>query len=272
MNTSILTNPLPYLGFSVINLVYAIVIIAIGYIALKITVKIVRETFRKMNIPEIIVRTILNLVKVIGWIVIILGAASALGVETSSVVLGFSAIVGLIFGFGMQDTIANLAAGVWLAVYRPFNIGDAVEIAGKVGVVKNISIMAVELHTFDNVYIMIPNKSVWGSVITNYSRNKLRRVDIIIGVAYGTDLDKAIRIALETAKNHPDVLKDPEPQVLVGGLGDSSINLAVRAWTHGSKYARVKAELMKMLYDSFNKNNIEIPYPQLDIHIRDMPR
>ena len=269
---SFLEQPLPFIGYSPLSIIYAVLTLVIGYFVLKMILGLIDRSLTKIKVPEIVKATILNLLKMIGIIAVLLAAAGVLGMEIGSLVLAMSAIIGLIFGFGMQDTIANLAAGIWLAVYRPFDIGDVVDIGGKVGKVRNISIMAVELVTADNVFIFVPSKNVWGSTITNYSRFDTRRVDVVIGVAYGTDLDTAIKVALETAKKHPDVLPEPEPSVMITELGDSSINLAVKVWTKRETYWKVKNDLTKMLYDSFNAAGIEIPYPQLDIHIRDMPR
>ncbi len=265
------STPLPLVGVSILQIIYAAVTLLIGYIALRITVNLLERTMRKLNAPEMVIRVTGNLVNAIGWLIIIVATASALGLETGPVILGLSAIFGLILGFGLQDTFANLAAGVWLAIYRPFEIGDFVNINGNTGTVRDLTIMAVELATPDNVYVFIPNKSVWGSVIINYSRYDTRRLDLVVGVAYGTDLDVAAKLMLEIAKNHPKTLKDPAPQVIVSELADSSINLTLRLWAKREDYWNVRNDLIKKIYEVFNANNIEIPYPQMDIHIRDMP-
>lgn len=203
---------------------------------------------------------------------VILLAVRALGIEVGSVVIGLSAVIGLILGFGMQDTLTNLAAGVWIAALRPIDMGEVVEVAGKVGKVNAVGIMSTELLTPDNVLITIPNKLVWGNVITNYTRMPTRRVDVNVGVAYGTDLDKAIKIAMDLMQNHPKVLKDPAPTVVITELADSSINLQLRAWAKTEDYWTVKGDLTKGIYEAYMKEGIEIPFPQMDVHIKEMPK
>jgi small conductance mechanosensitive channel len=151
-------------------------------------------------------------------------------------------------------------------------MGEVVEVAGKTGKVNAVGIMSTELVTPDNVLITIPNKLVWGSVITNYTRMPTRRVNVDVGVAYGTDLDKAIKIAMKLMENHPKVLKDPAPGVAITGLGDSAINLQLRAWTKTEDFWEVKGYLTKAIYETYMKEGIEIPFPQVDIHIREMPK
>ncbi len=267
-----ISAPLPYIGISLIQIIYAALTLIIGYVILRIVVDILSRSIRRLKAPEMIVRITGNLVTAIGWLLILVATASALGIETGSIVLGLSAIFGLILGFGLQDTFTNLAAGIWLAIYRPFKIGDFVNINGQSGTVKNLTIMAVELATPDNVYVFIPNKNVWGSIIVNYSRYDIRRLDVPVGIAYGSDLDEATRLALEIANKHGKVLKDPSPQAIVSELADSSVNLVLRVWTRREDYWSVREDLIKSIYREFNEHGIEIPYPQMDVHIRDMPQ
>lgn len=206
------------------------------------------------------------------YVAVILLAVRALGIGVGSVVLGLSAVIGLILGFGMQDTLTNLAAGVWIAALRPIDMGEVVEVAGKTGKVNAVGIMSTELLTPDNVLITVPNKLVWGSVITNYTRMPTRRVDVNVSVAYGTDLDRAIKLAMELMKSHPKVLKDPEPSVVIAGLEDSFINLQLRAWAKTEDYWAVKGDLTKGIYELYRKEGVEIPFPQLDVHIKEMPK
>lgn len=268
----IFTTPLPFLGFSLYQLVVFIVALVIGIIIVRIVANILKKTMDKLKTPPLVSGLVVSIIKAIGYIVVILSVLPILGIDTSAAGLGLSAVIGLILGFGLQDTWANMAAGVWLAVIRPFDKGDYVQVAGYSGIIHGIGVMSTTLKTFDNVVITIPNKNIWGAPIVNYTREDTRRVDLDVGVAYGTDLDKAINVALETVKKHPKVLQEPAPQVVVTQLADSSVNLQIRAWTKTSDYAAVKADLTKMIYEEFSKAGIEIPFPQLDVHIRDMPK
>ncbi len=143
-----------------------------------------------------------------------------------------------------------------------------VEVAGKTGKVNGIGLMSTELLTPDNKLITIPNKLVWGSIIVNYTRMPTRRVDVDVGVAYGTNLDRAIKLAMELMKSHPKVLDEPEPSVVITALADSSINLQLRAWAKTEDYWAVKGDLTRGIYELYTREGIEIPFPQLDVHLR----
>jgi len=266
------TTPLPLVGFSLYQLVVFIAALVAGIIVVRIIVNIVKKSLEKTRTPPLVMGLLTSIFKTIGYIVVVLSVLPIIGIDTSTVGLGLSAIIGLILGFGLQDTWANMGAGVWLAVIRPFDKGDYVEVAGHSGIVQGIGVMSTTLKTFDNVVITIPNKNIWGSPIVNYTREPIRRITLNIGVAYGTDLNKALNVALETVKKHPKVLEDPAPAVVVTELADSSINLQVRAWTKKEDFGATKVDLIKMLYEEFSKAGIEIPFPQLDVHIRDMPK
>ena len=262
----------PYIDITVIQIITAIIIAVVGFLVIKIIEDIMKRTFAKLSIPGLVSGLMIKILKMLLSIAVVLAIAAALGFNISALVLSISAIIGLILGFGLQDTWSNLAAGIWLAVIRPFRQGDYIEVAGYTGIVRGIGIMATELATFDNVYIMIPNKYVWGSSIKNYTRFDKRRIEITVGVAYGTNLSKAIEVAMKILKEHPLVLDEPAPAVAVTELADSCVKLAIRAWTETKNYGKVKADIIRQVYERFRSEGIEIPYPQLDIHIRDMPR
>lgn len=268
----VLDKPLPYVGVKPIQVITAIAVLIVGYIVAKIVVASFKKGLKKTKLPELVVEFLARFLSALLYVAVILLAVRALGIEVGSVVLGLSAVIGLILGFGMQDTLTNLAAGVWIAALRPIDMGEVVEVAGKVGKVNAVGIMSTELLTPDNVLITIPNKLVWGNVITNYTRMPTRRVDVNVGVAYGTDLDRAIKIAMDLMQNHPKVLKDPAPTVVITELADSSINLQLRAWAKTEDYWTVKGDLTKGIYEAYMKEGIEIPFPQMDVHIKEMPR
>ncbi len=268
----VFTTPLPLVGFSIYQLVVFVIALVVGIVIVRIIVNILSRSLEKTKAPPLVMNLLVSIFKTIGYIIVVLATLPIIGIDTSTVGLGLSAIIGLILGFGLQDTWANMGAGVWLAVIRPFDKGDYVEVAGHSGIIQGIGVMSTTLKTFDNVVITIPNKNIWGAPIVNYTREPIRRITVDVGVAYGTDLNKALNIALETAKKHPKVLDDPAPAVVVTELADSSVNLQLRAWVRKEDYGATRADLIKMLYEEFNKAGIEIPYPQLDVHIRDMPK
>jgi small-conductance mechanosensitive channel len=170
-------------------------------------------------------------------------------------------------GFGFQDTLTNLTSGIWIAVMRPLDKDEVVQVGGITGKVVELGIMATKLLTPDNVVITIPNKLVWGSPITNYTRMDLRRVDVAVGVSYSGSVQDAISSAMELILSHNLVLKDPTPAVIVTELGNSSVNLQLRAWTKTEDYWKLKSELTRGIYEKYKKEGIEIPFPQMDVHI-----
>ncbi|ASJ07324.1 mechanosensitive ion channel family protein [Thermococcus pacificus] len=265
-------EPLPYVGITPLQIITAVVVLVVGWIVAKIVVTSFKRGLKKTKLPDLVVEFLGRFLSALLYVAVILLAVRALGIEVGSVVMGLSAVIGLILGFGMQDTLTNLAAGVWIAALRPIDMGEVVEVAGKTGKVNGVGIMSTELLTPDNVLITIPNKLVWGNVITNYTRMPTRRVDVDVGVAYGTDLDRAIKLAMDLMKNHPKVLKDPEPSVVITALADSSINLQLRAWVKTEDYWAVKGDLTKGIYELYTKEGIEIPFPQMDVHIKEMPK
>lgn len=269
---AVLTEPIPYLGFSVLDLILFVVFLLVGIIIVRIVASIIKRTLERTKVPPLITGLITSLVRTIGYIIVIVSVLPIIGIDTSTLGLGLSAIFAFILGFGLQDTWANMAAGVWLAVIRPFDKGDFISVAGHSGIVEAVGTLSTTLKTFDNVVITIPNRHIWGAPIVNYTREPIRRIDLQVGVAYGTDLDKAINVLMEVAKKHPKVLDDPAPQVVVTELADSSVNLQLRAWTKTEDYGATKVELIKSIYNELNKAGIEIPFPQLDVHIRDMPK
>ncbi len=267
-NMPSLETPLPYIGLSIMQVIWFAVIFIVGLIIVKLTMVIFKKSLRRTKLPEMLVDFMVSVITILLYIFVLLAALPTLGVDVSSIVLGLSAIIGLMLGFGLQDTFTNLASGFWLTITRPFDKNDVVTVQGYTGKVSSIGIMSTKLITPDNRVITIPNKAVWGSPMINYTRMNLRRVDMDVGVAYGTDLDKAIKIAINVMKAHSLVVGNPEPSVAITGLGDSSINLQLRPWCKKEDYWTVKGDITKAIYDAYAKEGIEIPYPQLDVHIK----
>ncbi|ASJ04712.1 mechanosensitive ion channel family protein [Thermococcus barossii] len=264
-------EPLPYIGVTPFQLVSALIILVVGYLVARILVSLLKRSLRKTKLPPLVVEFLGRFLAILLYVVVIIVALGAVGISVSPLILGLSAVVGLILGFGLQDTLTNLAAGVWIAALRPIDLDEVVEVSGQVGKVNGIGLMSTELMTPDNRVITIPNKLVWGSIIVNYTRMPTRRVDVDIGVAYGTDLDRAIKLAMDLMKGHSKVLNDPEPSVVITALADSSINLQLRAWAKTEDYWTVKGDLTKGIYELYTREGIEIPFPQLDVHVKEMP-
>ncbi len=261
--------PLPYMGVSVFDVILAILAFIIGYVIIVVVVHFFKKSMDRTKLPKLLIEFLSRFLKILLIVLLILAVLPILGIDVSSVVIGVSAVIGLILGFGLQDTMTNIFAGFWLAMLKPFDIGDYVEVNGVGGSIHALGVMSTSLLTPDNKYIMIPNKLVWGATITNYSKMPTRRVNIDVGVAYGTDLDKAIGIAMRVMHENPLVLDDPAPSVAISQLADSSIALQLRPWAKNGDYWTVYGEITKKIYEEYAKEGIEIPYPQLDVHLKE---
>jgi small conductance mechanosensitive channel len=182
------------------------------------------------------------------------------GVETTSLVTVLGA-AGLAIGLALQGTLSNLAAGVMLLIFRPFKVGQFVEVGGQSGTVNGISLFMTKLDTPDNVRITIPNNSVWGSAIRNFNYHDTRRLDQVYGISYSDNIDKALDIIKAVIAADDRCFKDPEPLVAVKGLGDSSVDIVVRVWCNGSDYWVLNWHLLKTIKEQFDANDISIPFP-----------
>jgi small conductance mechanosensitive channel len=189
-----------------------------------------------------------------------------LGIGTASFVAVLGA-AGLAIALAFQGTFSNFAAGIMLLTFRPFNVGDYVEVGGEAGIVREVGIFSCILTTLDNIEIQIPNSGIFGSTIKNYSANDMRRVDLVMGVSYDDDLGVAARTCMDTISADPRVLADPAPQVAVAELGDSSVNLVVRPWVNIDDYWDVKFDLTRALKENIEAAGCSIPYPQRDVHM-----
>ncbi|MCL5779278.1 mechanosensitive ion channel family protein [Limibaculum sp. FT325] len=210
------------------------------------------------------------LVTVVYWIVLAIGlmvVLSALGIDISPV---FALIGGasFILAFAFQDTLGNLASGLMIMVNRPFDEGDYVDVGGVAGTVRAVSIVATTVVTPDNQIIVIPNKNVWGNVITNVTASDTRRVDLVFGISYEDSIPEAQRVIENTVKAHPLVMDDPAPVVRVHELAESSVNFICRPWAKTSDYWSVYWDLTQQVKQAFDAAGISIPYPQRDIHLR----
>ena len=250
-----------------IRLIAAFAILVLGWIVIKLIVhavgKAVEKGGKKNSLFGNFVR---NATSKICWIILLVVVLGKLGVDIAPIVAGLG-VTGFILGFAFQESLGNLASGLMIAINEPFKLGDYVIIAGFEGTVIKVDMMATVLATADNKKIVIPNKSAWGSPITNFSALGRRRVDIQIGIDYGCDVSKAIKVALETLPTVPNVLKDPAPAVSVAKLDDSAVTLNVRPWTDGAKYWDVYNDTQVAIKGAFEKNGISIPFPQLTVHL-----
>ena len=255
-------------GLSVaVRLVAAAAILALGWLAIKLIVNAVGKAVEKGGKQNTLFGNFVrNVTGKICWAVLLVVVLGKLGVDIGPIIAGLG-VTGFILGFAFQESLGNLASGLMIALNEPFKIGDYVVVAGLEGTVIKMDMMAATLATADNKKVVIPNKSAWGSPITNFSALGRRRVDIKIGIDYGCDAVKAIKVALEALPLVPNVLKDPAPSVSVASLDDSQVTLNIRPWADGANYWTVYNDAQVAIKSAFEKNGIDIPFPQLTVHM-----
>ncbi|KXI21011.1 small-conductance mechanosensitive channel MscS [Photobacterium sanguinicancri] len=249
-----------------VNLISALLILFIGNLIVKGIANGVAKVLRKKKMDDAVVEFLHSLVRYLLFVIVLIAALGRLGVQTASVVAVIGA-AGLAIGLALQGSLSNFAAGVLIVSFRPFKSGDYVEIGGVAGSVESIQIFSTVLKTPDNKMVVVPNGSVIGSPITNYSRHATRRIDYVIGVSYDADLKKTKEVLTRVVAAEPRVLKDPEPTVGVVALADSSVNFVVRPWVNTEDYWGVYFDLLQAIKEELDKENIGIPYPQMDVHL-----
>jgi small conductance mechanosensitive channel len=253
-----------------LQVIGAIVLLIVGRWAASLVRRSVRRALEKGKLDAALVPFFSSMAYYVVLIVVIIAVLQLFGIQTTSLVAVVGA-AGLAIGLALQGTLSNFAAGVMLMVFRPFKLGDYVEVGGAAGSVQEVGIFTTTLNTPDNVMVMIPNAAVYGEVIKNYSANATRRVDLVMGIAYGDDIEKAIEIISSTVSGDSRVLADPAPTIAVAELGDNSVNLVVRPWCAGSDYWPLRFDLTRALKENLEAGGCSIPYPQRDVHVIEMP-
>lgn len=188
------------------------------------------------------------------------------GVKTASIIAALGA-AGLAIGLALQGTLQNIAAGVMLLFLKPFRIGDFIDTGSVKGTVQEVGLFATELKTYDGLFVLAPNSSIWGSEITNYSRHSKRLFDLSVGIGYGDDIDLALDTLRDLVTNDPRVLPDPAPFIFVKTLGDNAVEVVARVWIGASDWWTTSRDLTKQAKQAFDRKGITIPYPQQDVYL-----
>ena len=249
-----------------INILVAIAILLAGFFIAGRARKLIRHL--GMKYPQLDV-TLFNFIgSMARWVIIaltIVVVLSQFGVETTSLIALVGA-AGLAIGLALQGTLSNLAAGVMLLIFRPFKVGDYVIAGGHSGTVEEISLFTTHIVSIDNVLTIVPNGDIWASAVTNYSVKDSRRLDLVFGVSYGTDL-KAAEQALRDVIGDEDRIRDEpsEPFVAVTNLGDSSVDFSIRVWCASSDYWALKCHMLRTVKEAFDERGIDIPFPTTTI-------
>lgn len=247
------------------NILGSVLIFIIGKKLAVVGKVLIIKLMERSNIDATLIKFLSSVVYGLLIVIIVLAALNNLGINTTSFVAVLGA-AGLAVGLAFKDTVANIGAGVLLIFFKPFKVGDFIQAAGESGVVEEINLFSVMLKTGDNKQIIIPNSSVLGKNITNFSAKETRRVDFVFSIGYEDDL-KLAKATLEEVINADErVLKDPATFVAVSELADSSVDFVVRAWVKSADYWGVYFDTLEKVKLTFDERNISIPYPQMELH------
>jgi small conductance mechanosensitive channel len=243
----------------------AIIILILGRIGASIGRKLIKGLLIKAKTDKAVVSFVSNLTYFLILTFAVLAALAKFGIQTASFVAVIGA-AGFAVGFALQGSLGNFAAGVLILVLRPFKTGDYIDGAGVAGTVKDIELFNTILATVDNVKIMVPNGKLFGNVIKNFSAYDTRRIDLVVGIGYGSSIGKAVEVLQELIKKETRILSDPPAQIAVNELADSSVNLVVRPWVKKGDYWDVRWALTRAIKEAFDEHGIEIPFPQHVVH------
>jgi small conductance mechanosensitive channel len=253
------------------KVIFAIVIWIIGKLLIKTVMKILKKRVESGKIDPSLGSFLRSLIKTLLYTILIIMIISTLGIQTTSLVAILGA-AGLAVGLALQGSLANFAGGVLILLFRPFSVGEFIESGGVKGVVKEIHIFSTILTTLDNKMVIVPNGSLSNTTIINYSRNDLRRVDMLFSVSYSDDLEKVKEVLHGIANSQEAIMKDKDIFVEIGEYADSSINIYYRVWCKTDDYWKVYFDTMKMVKSKFDEAEIKIPFPQMDVHMDKMEK
>jgi len=249
-----------------LKLLGAVVILLLGMWLSRRLSKTLDRAFERAHMEATLRGFLRNIAYAAMLVIVIVAALQSLGVPTTSVMAVLGA-AGLAIGLALKDSLSNIASGVMLIVQRPFHVGDFVQAAGLEGTVDQIRVFQTKLRTTDNRVVVVPNSLITTAPIINFTANPQRRIDLAVGVGYEDDLKAARAVLLEVAAANPLVLAAPPPEALVTTLGESSVNLELRAWVNTPDYGNARSELTAAVRDGLVERGLNIPYPQRDLHV-----
>lgn len=248
------------------SIIGAIIVLFVGVWICRFIRKFVRRLMIARSVDITIQNFVNELLRWVLYIILFLTVIQKVGVPVSSF-LGALAAAGVAIGLALQGSLSNFAGGIMLLILKPFRIGDSIEAKGHIGTVERIGMFYTTLIKFGNERVIIPNGPLFSDNIINYSQNPTRRHNIIVGIGYGSDLKKAKEILYRLAKECPTALQEPPAVVYVEELADSSVNLSLRIWSNTGNYLETRFYLIEQIKLTFDKEGIEIPFPQRDVHI-----
>ncbi|QGY44568.1 mechanosensitive ion channel [Maribellus comscasis] len=249
------------------RLVGAIITLIIGWWIIKVIQKAVRKGFEKREMDPSLRGFLNSMIGILLKTMLIISVVGMLGVQMTSFIAVLGA-AGLAIGMALSGTLQNFAGGVMILLFKPFKVGDFIDAQGHKGIVNEIQIFNTILKTPDNKTIIIPNGGLSTSSMVNFSAEPKRRVDFLFGIGYGDDVDKAKKVLRSLIDKDERILKEPEPFIAVSELGDSSVNIVVRVWAEASNYWGIYFDMTENVYKTFDKEGLNIPFPQMDVHIQ----
>ena len=267
MNQDQIQALLNQLASYALDAVGALVILLVGWWIAGRTQYLVRRALDRVpRIDDTLKPFLSSSVRYFVIVITFVAVLAEFGVQTTSIIAVLG-VAGLAIGLALQGTLQNIAAGIMLLVLRPFRVGEYIDAGGVSGTVDAINLFTTDMTTYDGIYRSVPNAELWNRNILNYSRNPTRRLDIPVGIAYEDDVEQALGLLLSHLSQDTRVLPDPEPQVLVTGLGDSSVDLTLRCWTSRTDFWPLRFELNKKVKLWLDAAGISIPFPQRDVHL-----
>ncbi len=250
-----------------LDVVGALIILIGGWVAAGwVRRKLLRVLERTPRVDQTLRPVIANVVRYAILVFVLIAVLAQFGVQTTSII-ALLAAGGLAIGLALQGTLQNIAAGIMLLFLRPFRVGDYIDAEGLAGTIEEIGLFTTQMRTYDGIYLEVPNGQLWNRAIRNYSRVEARRLDLVVGIGYEDDIDKALAAMMDLLVKDERVNDDPEPQVMVKELGDSSVNLNMRCWVDSGDYWNLQFDLTKAVKQRFDAEGISIPFPQRDVHL-----
>ena len=250
-----------------LDIVGALLLLIAGWVVAGWIEKHTGKVLKRIDRVDATLRSfVTNLVRYAILVLVMIAVFAQFGIQTTSIIAVLGA-AGLAVGLALQGTLANIAAGVLLLFLRPFRVGESIDAGSIAGTVREIGLFSTELQTWDGIYLMVPNSQLASAAIQNYSRLPTRRLNLVIGISYTDDIDKALKVLSELLQNDERILDDPAHQVMVKELAESSVNINLRCWTNRENYWSLRFDLTKQAKQRLDEYDISIPFPQRDVHL-----
>ena len=248
------------------GLLMAVITLVIGLWVIKIFTNVIHRVMQKSRVEASLHKFLASLFSIIMKVLLMISVASMVGIETTSFIAILGA-AGLAIGLALQGSLGNFAGGVLILLFKPYKVGDFVDAQGVTGTVNEIQVFNTVLKTPDNKTVIVPNGAISNGIITNFSTEETRRVDMTFGIGYSDDIDKAKSVMQDLVTKDERILAEPAAQIAVSELADSSVNFVVRVWAKASDYWGVYFDMQEAVKKNFDQNNVSIPFPQQDVHV-----